>query len=211
MLELLAAAAVAACAVPPDVMPAPASPPEETRITPVEHLVLAFYWWPQECRQAQAESAGCQAGFGLRVHGLWPDGPGTSFPQFCRAPTPLDGAEVRRNWCLTPSPTLMQHEWAKHGTCHWNDAASYFSEMRKVAGTITLPDLDKPPVATAGAVRDAMVAANPGLPRTSLFVGTDRNQWLTEVRICLDLADRPEPCVAGTGAPDRVALRVWTR
>ncbi len=210
MFELLAAATALACAIPADLMPAPVVPQEESRIVPVEHLVLAYYWWPQECRRADAAATpGCHAGFGLRVHGLWPDGPGTTYPQFCRAPTPLAAAEVRRNWCLTPSPTLLQHEWAKHGTCHWPDAAHYFADMRRVAARIALPDLDR--AATAGAVRDAMVAANPRLPRDALFVGTDSNQWLTEVRVCLDLAKRPHGCVGGLGAPDAVPVRVWPR
>ena len=211
MLELLAAAAIA-CAVPADIVAALALPQEETRIMSVERLVLAFYWWPQECRRAdEANAPGCRAGFGLRVHGLWPDGAGTTFPQFCRAPTPLDLAEVRRNWCLTPSPTLLQHEWAKHGTCHWPDAATYFADERKIAGTLTLPDLDRPAAASAGAVRDAFVAANPAVPRAAVFVGTDKNQWLTEVRVCLDLAERPAACVGGAGAPDAVPLRVAPR
>ncbi len=210
MFELLAAAAALACAIPADLTPAPAQPQEESRIVPVEHFVLAYYWWPQECRRADAAATpGCHAGFGLRVHGLWPDGPGTTYPQFCRAPTPLAVAEVRRNWCLTPSPVLLQHEWAKHGTCHWPDAAHYFADMRRVAGRIALPDLDR--VATAGAVRDAIVAMNRHLPRDAVFVGTDANQWLTEVRVCLDIAKRPRGCEGGVGAPDSVPVRVWPR
>lgn len=209
MLELVAAAALA-CAIPTDLTPAPALPQEESRIVPVEHFVLAYYWWPQECRRADsAASPGCHAGFGLRVHGLWPDGPGTTYPQFCRAPTPLAAAEVRRNWCLTPSVTLLQHEWAKHGTCDWPDAAHYFADMRRVAARIALPDLDR--VATAGAVRDAMVASNPRLPRDAVFVGTDSNQWLTEIRVCLNLAKRPRGCESGVGAPDSILIRVWPR
>ncbi len=211
MLELLAAAAIA-CAVPADVVPAPVLPPEETRIVPVEHLVLAFYWWPQACRRPdEANAPGCRAGFGLRVHGLWPDGAGTTYPQFCRTPTPLDLPEVRRNWCMTPSPSLLQHEWAKHGTCHWPDAAAFFADERAVAAKFTLPDLDRPAAASAGAVRDAFVAANPVVPRTAIFVGTDKNQWLTEGRVCLDLAERPAACGGGSGAADSVPLRVWPR
>lgn len=215
MLDLiaLAVAAAAACAVPADLVPAPAQPQEETRIVPVTRLVLAYYWWPQECRRPDAAATpGCRAGFGFKVHGLWPDGAGKTYPQFCRAPTPLDIAEVRKNYCTTPSPSLLQHEWAKHGTCHWPDAASYFSHERRVAAAITLPELDRVPVVTAGAVRDAFVAANPALPRASLFVATDRNQWLTEVRVCLTLDDRPTACEAGdVGAPDAVPVRVWHR
>ncbi len=202
---------------PPARFPPTSSPrrrcrPRKAGSCPSSTSCSPIYWWPQECRHATAaEAAGCNAGFGLRVHGLWPDGAGTTYPQFCRAAPALDVAEVRRNWCNTPSPGLLQHEWAKHGTCHWPDAASYFADERKVAATITLPDLDRPPVASAGAVRDAMVAANPAVPRGAIFVGTDRNQWLTEVRVCLDLAEHPAPCTAGIGAPDAVPLRVWPR
>ncbi len=209
MLELIAAAALA-CAIPTGLTPAPALPQEESRIVPIEHFVLACYWWPQECRRADtAATPGCHAGFGLRVHGLWPDGPGTTYPQFCRAPTPLAAAEVRRNWCLTPSVTLLQHEWAKHGTCDWPDAAHYFADMRRVAASIALPDLDR--VVTAGAVRDAMVASNPRLPRDAVFVGTDSNQWLTEIRVCLNLARHPHGCETGVGAPDSIPVRIWPR
>lgn len=215
MLDLLtlAVAATAACAVPADLTPAPAQPQEESRIVPVTKLVLAYYWWPQECRRADAAATpGCHAGFGFKVHGLWPDGAGNTYPQFCRVPTPLDAAEVRKDYCTTPSPSLLQHEWAKHGTCHWPDAATYFGDERRVAATIALPELDASPVATVGAVRDAFIAANPALPRASLFVATDRNQWLTEVRVCLTLDDRPTACEAGdVGAPDPVPVRVWHR
>jgi len=182
-------------------------------VVPVTRLVLAYYWWPQECRRGDsAGTPGCAAGFGLKVHGLWPDGAGRTYPQFCRAPTPLAAAEVRRDWCLTPSASLLQHEWAKHGTCHWPDAAAYFADMRAVAARIAVPDLDPLNVVTAGAVRDAMIAANPRLPRTALFVATDKNQWLTEVRVCLTLRRRPAACEDGdVGAPDTVPVRVWPR
>jgi len=216
MLDLiltLAAAATAACAVPADLTPAPVVPQEESRIVPVTKLVLAYYWWPQECRRDDARGTpACAAGFGFRVHGLWPDGAGRTYPQFCRAPTPLAAAEVARNYCMTPSASLLQHEWAKHGTCHWASAAYYFGEVRAVAAKVTLPDVTVGSAQTIGAIRDAFVAANPGLPRASLFVATDKKQWLTEVRVCLTLADRPAACEGGDiGAPDSVPVRVWPR
>lgn len=216
MLDLLLALVVtgtAACVVPHDLAAAPVQPQEESRIVPVERLVLAYIWWPQECRRPDAAlTPACHAGFGFKVHGLWPDGAGKTYPQFCRTPTPLDITEVRRNYCMTPSPGLLQHEWVKHGTCHWPDAATYFADARRVAATIALPDLDRVPVTTASAVRDAFIAANPALPRASLFVATDRNKWLTEVRVCLTLDDRPAACDGGdVGTPDTVPLHVWHR
>ena len=217
MLELLAAAviATASCAIPADLTPAPVQAQEESRIVPTTRLALAYYWWPQNCRRADSAAVpGCAAGFGFKVHGLWPDGAGKTYPQSCRAPTPLDIATVRANYCMTPSPSLLQHEWAKHGTCHWPDADAYFAAARRVADTIALPDIDKqrPTGLTAGSVRDAFVQANPGLPRNSLFIATDRNQWLTEVRICLTTAYRPTRCKDDdVGAPDPVPVRVWPR
>ena len=212
-----AAQAADRCTVPPALMPAAAEPQEEQRLLPVTRLVLAYYWWPEQCRRDdQRGQPGCRAGFGFKVHGLWPDGAGRTYPQFCRAPTPLDIATVRANWCMTPSATLLQHEWAKHGTCHWQSPANYFGAAQRVAGSIVLPDaarlggLFAP--ATAGNLRDAVVKANPQIPRAAIFVGTAKKQWLTEVRICLTLAYQPVACEGGDiGAPDSVPLRVRQR
>lgn len=217
MLDLLAAAVAAtmSCAIPPDLAPAPVVAAEERRILPVTELVLAYYWWPQECRRDDTKGTpGCAAGFGFKVHGLWPDAAHRTWPQYCAAPTPIDLPTLRATYCTTPSPSLMQHEWAKHGTCGWPSPAAYFAQARKVADTIRMPDIDALPAAglTVGAVRDAVVAANPQLPRASLFVGTDRKQWLTEVRVCLTTAYVPTPCADGDiGAGDGVPVRAWPR
>ena len=216
MLELLAAAIVASasCAIPPNLTPAPARPQEEQRQLPVTRLVLAYYWWPEQCRNDNTDPVGCKSGFGFKVHGLWPDSVGQTWPQFCRAPTPIDLPTVRANYCMTPSPGLMQHEWAKHGTCGWPTPAAYFAAARKVADTIALPDVDQLPKdgLTAGAIRDAIVAVNPKLTRAMLFVGTDKNQWLTEMRVCLTTDYAPMPCIEGDyGAADRATVRVWPR
>ena len=58
-----------------------------------------------------------------------------------------------------------------------------------------------------------MVAANPTLPRTALFVATDKNQWLTEVRVCLTLRRRPAAVRrrATSVHPMRYPVRVWPR
>lgn len=213
LLSALPATVVAApsCQLPPDLTPAPVVRQEVQRVLPVEKLVLAYYWWPENCvgDRSDADAAGCRAGFGFRVHGLWPDGAGRTYPQFCRVPTQLDVATVRANWCMTPSTSLLQHEWAKHGTCHWATPRDYFRAARRVADTITMPDATALPAnrRTAGGLRDAIVAANPKLPRTSLFVGTARKQWLTEVRVCLDLRYQPVACDGDSrGAPDAVPI-----
>jgi ribonuclease T2 len=217
-LLLIAASGAAAaeqCAVPPGLQPAPALGQEEQRLLPVTKMVLAYYWWPEQCQRPDStQTPGCQAGFGFKVHGLWPDGAGKTYPQFCRAPTQLDAATVRAHYCMTPSTSLLQHEWVKHGTCHWPSPAAYFGDAERVAARISMPDVSKlpPDGLTAGQIRDAVVTANPQLPRQSLFVATNNKQWLTEVRVCLALDLTPQPCEAGDiGAPDRVPLRVRPR
>ena len=114
---------------------------------------------------------------------------------------------------MTPSATLLQHEWVKHGTCNWASPAAYFGDTRKIADGIITPDAHtlraRGSRLTAGDLRDAVTAANPHVPRASLFVGTNRKQWLTELRVCLDLAYTPTPCENNDiGAPDRVPIRV---
>ncbi|MDP9096831.1 MAG: ribonuclease, partial [Pseudomonadota bacterium] len=65
---------------------------------------------------------------------------------------------------------------------------------------------------TVGALRDAVVAANPALPRDSLFVATSSNQWLTELRVCLTTRYEAVACENGDiGAADRASLRVRRR
>ncbi len=212
MLIGSAAHASESCAIPSGLSPAPAGPQEEQRILPVEKFVLAYYWWPENCATYPGE--GCSQHFGFKLHGLWPDGAGETYPQFCRAPTALSRRTVRANWCMTPSVTLLQHEWAKHGTCHWPDERAFFADERRLADTVHLPDASALPKAglTAGGLRDAIIAANPALPREALFVGTDNKQRLTEVRICLDRSYRPMPCEGGhVGAPDRVPVQVRAR
>ena len=210
-----AAQAAESCTVPNGLQPAPVTLQEPTRILPVTSLVLAYYWWPQQCqRPDSATEPSCKAHFGFKVHGLWPDAANRTYPQFCRPPTPLTPATLHANYCMTPSATLLQHEWAKHGTCHWSSQADYFASARRVAATIQMPLADKLPTngLSAGALRTAIIAANPSLPRASLFVGTDRKQWLTEARVCLTLDYSPTACETGNiGAPDNVPIRIRPR
>ena len=65
---------------------------------------------------------------------------------------------------------------------------------------------------TAGDIRDAVVTANPEVPRDAIFVGTAKKQWLTEVRLCLNVSYRAMPCEGGKiGAADKVPVRVRPR
>jgi ribonuclease T2 len=215
------ASAAPGCAVPPGVGPAPAFPPPAGQVVQgvkITHEILSLTWAPEWCRtngskpDAATECADRSRGF--VVHGLWPNGDSKPYPRFCSTVGPIDPATFAQAWCLSPSASLLQHEWEAHGSCGWSTAAAYFGEEAALRNALTLPDLDRlpTPVKTAGDVRAAFVAANPTLDQTQVAVLTDRKQRLQEVHVCYGLDFKPMTCShADYGAPNRVAVRVTPR
>lgn len=190
------------------------APGEQVR-APVVGYALALSWSPEFCRRNRGDPEDrvqCDNRFGFIVHGLWPQARGRLEPRFCEAVGPIAPATLRRHLCTVPGETLMQRQWAAHGSCGWPTAESYFAETQRLRAALTVPDADRLPAngLTAGAVRDAFVAANPRLPRAALFVDRTRSGWLEEVRICYDRRFRYAACET-PGAPDRAPVRVQRR
>lgn len=210
----------ATCAVPADLRPArPYDPPADqvVRDVPTAFNMLAVSWSPQACRSGKdypdADHQCRDNRFGLTLHGLWPNGGGDRHPRYCAAPGPAMRAEtVRAHFCMTPSPSLQQHEWAAHGTCGWDSPEAYFEQAAALWNGLNKPDLEAIPAArlTAGAVRDAFVAANPGLPREGVFIATT-DGWFREARLCYSADYRPMRCPRGRGAPDHERLKLAPR
>ena len=134
MLPAAAHAQAYACSIPATLpQPRPELPnrSEPRRVLPIGGYTLAVRWAPQYChanardRDAKFE---CGSGnrFGFTLHGLWPDGVGKDWPQYCAATPLLPSATIKGMMCKTPSAQLIQHEWAKHGTCTGLTAAGYF-------------------------------------------------------------------------------------
>jgi ribonuclease T2 len=188
------------------------------RPLPIGSYTLAIGWAPHYCRDHGRDPAArfqCGAGnrFGFTLHGLWPDGVGKDWPQYCRATPLLSRATIRRNLCATPSAQLLQHEWAKHGTCmpgYRPDA--YFARSTGLYGRLRYPDMDalsRAPL-TAGGLAERIAAANPGMAADMMRITADRQGWLDEVWICLDTAFRYRRCPAHQGglAPG-ASVRIW--
>jgi ribonuclease T2 len=209
--------AAPACAVPPNLSPAPVrTPPADEVVSGVTNAVylLALNWTPQWCRSggsgARAEEMECGRPFGFTLHGLWPNGVGKPYPRYCRPVGGLDAALVRQMYCRTPSPTLLQHEWQAHGSCGWTDAKAYFGQAARLFDRLRMPKIEAiaPGRLTAGAVRAGFVAANPSFKPRDVFVQTARDGALAEVRLCYDLKFRPAACPGGNGAPDGVGIHL---
>lgn len=210
----------APCVAPADLAPAaPYDPPVDEivrDVAPAFHM-LAVSWSPEACRSGKDypdPARQCRDGrFGLTLHGLWPNGAAGRHPRYCAAPGPAIPVEtVRRHFCMTPSPALLQHEWAAHGTCGWTDPEAYFQQAATLWNALRKPDLEAIPAErlTAGAIRDAFVSANPGLPRAAIHIART-DGWFREARLCYGLDYAPIPCPSSLGAPDEERLKLAPR
>lgn len=206
--------AVESCVLPTR-LPAPhmevVKPEDVVADRPILFHMLAVTWMPETCRnggdgQGDMACSGPNT-FGWTLHGLWPNSDGRPYPRYCRAATRVSDATIRAELCRTPSVDLVQHEWAAHGTCGWETPEAYFAQSERMYDKLARPTPREG--MTAGQLRDAFVAANPGLPRDSVYVATTDRVRLREVRICNDLSFNPRSCPGGeVGAPDATVLTV---
>ena len=88
-------------------------PPPPPTATPLVRALTA-----EDERLLRADGAGPTAGrFGFVLHGLWPNSGGGKHPQWCSLTPRPSAEELKANLCMTPAPWLLEHEWAKHGSC----------------------------------------------------------------------------------------------
>lgn len=165
---------------------------EPARRLPIGGYTLAVSWSPEYCHGHARESSAkfeCGSGnrFGFTLHGLWPDGIGKDWPQYCTSTELLPTGFIAGRLCTTPSAQLIQHEWAKHGTCSGLSATAYFDRSTQLYARLHYPDMAMLAARrglTAGAFATAMARANPGLAAAAIRV-TANKAWLDELWLCL--------------------------
>jgi ribonuclease T2 len=201
-----------------------ASVPEAARDGPVRQApitgyTLALSWSPEYCRGREARAAdrwqcsGRSGRFGFVVHGLWPEGRGASWPQWCPATRTLTPRELARNMCMTPSAALLAHEWAKHGACMAERPEDYFNSARALWNGLRWPDFDRlarSDELTAGQVREAFAQANSRIEPAHVGLVVNPRGWLEEMRLCYDRNLMPAACDARRFGPaDSAPVRIW--
>lgn len=210
----------------PKFLPRPAlelPEPGQVRRTPVDGYILALSWSREYCRGKERDPAmryqcsGDIGDFGFVLHGLWPEAKGSSYPQYCRSVGILSRKVVADNICLSPSPQLIQHQWAKHGTCMAKTPEAYFGAAKLLFGAIEFPDMERlsrqvergTPLTAAG-LADAFADLNDGLPPNAVKIKTNTKGWLQEIRICLGKDMKPRRCPGSAqGALDKAVVKVW--
>jgi ribonuclease T2 len=175
---------------------------QEPVVRPVTGYVLALSWSPQYCRgraDRPRERLQCRDGrFGFVLHGLWPQATGGDSPRWCAYAPRLPEALIRENLCISPSAQLIQHQWAKHGTCATGNPRDYLRASARLYAKIRYPDMASLARrrVTVAQFRRAFARANRWLPERSIGVATTRDDHLVEVKICLDPAFKPRLCDA---------------
>lgn len=208
------------CAIPAIVSrPHPELPTADqpARVLPIGGYTLALTWGPEFCHgkgrdaSARMECGGANR-FGFTLHGLWPDGIGKDWPQYCTATALLPPKLIARHLCATPSAQLLQHEWAKHGTCMQTNPTEYFGRSTAMYQKLRYPDMDalSRRTVSVGAFSDAMARVNPGLPANAIRVTGNKKGWLDELWLCLDRRFAYVECRPNTGGlPGNATIKIW--
>jgi len=204
------------CSLPQRIEPLrPAKPDGPTRHAAIGGFTLAASWSPEFCRndRTSMQCSGAHGRFGFVLHGLWPEAAKGPPPQWCSLhPRPLPEL-IRRNLCITPAPWLLEHEWAKHGSCMAKKPETYYRVSAILWRSLNWPDADRlsrREVLTLGDLRRAFVLANPDWKPQMVGVELSRNGWLREIRLCYSRRFRPQTCPRDRlGPPDSTRLKIW--
>ena len=169
------------------------------------YYLLSLSYAPDFCDQPNVHKNAreCDGNTGFVVHGLWPQGEGGRGPERCGPASPVSRDIVRQMLNYIPIESLIQHEWAMHGTCTGLSPADFFALVRKARDSVKIPnelsqpkrELDLSPTQ----IESEMAAANPAFPKGAFRVSCYRDNELQEVRICFNKDLSPRDCTSSAG------------
>ena len=175
---------------------------------PYDFYILNLSWSPEFCF-SHSESPECGTHPGFVVHGLWPQNEHGRGPEHCTPARPVAANLVAKMLDYIPSSSLIQHEWATHGTCSGLSAAEYFAILQRLRDSIRIPqayeEIERPLTVPPRDVENQFSAANPGIPFDGFRVSCYSDGALQEVRICFDKSLTARPC---TGVQDCTRMSV---
>jgi len=154
-----------------------------------DYYVLSLSWSPTFCLTHQQDAQCTGKGYGFVLHGLWPQYAKGGWPQFCSPGVRLTAAERDKGLTLFPTRKLLEHEWAKHGTCSGLGAMGYLDASDRALGAVRIPQPLQPFSASHEFQAEDIVRlfrqSNPGIGPDGVAV-ICRGPQLSEVRVCLD-------------------------
>ena len=108
-----------------------------------DYYLLTLSWAPVYCAEHPNDnSTECRPGEhkAFVLHGLWPQSQSGAPPEDCGSARPVSQPIVRHMLAYFPSAGLIQHEWAKHGTCSGLSAGDYFAKVEQAFQALQVPD-----------------------------------------------------------------------
>ncbi|HVW11843.1 MAG TPA: hypothetical protein VHC90_24845 [Bryobacteraceae bacterium] len=169
-----------------------------------DYYILALSWAPEFCadsRQAAANPVECSSSKPMNfvLHGLWPEVENGRSPEDCGKAREVMRGLVHDLLPYMPSRSLINHEWATHGTCTGLSQREYFTRVMLAHSSVQPPvqitSIPQTERDETSHVEAEFYAANPTFPPAAFRV-VCRNDALTEVHVCLDKNLKGRACPA---------------
>lgn len=153
-----------------------------------DYYLLTLSWSPTFCLTHKDDAQCSGKGYGFVLHGLWPQYAKGGWPESCPPMVALSPAERTQGLTLFPTPKLLEHEWAKHGTCSGLGAKGYLDAADKAVGAVKIPEQLQPFSSThyfqAQEIANLFRQSNPGIAADGIAVICNGPE-LSEVRVCM--------------------------
>jgi ribonuclease T2 len=157
-----------------------------------DYYLLTLSWAPQFCATNPNGRGTVECNpkkhMGLVVHGLWPQYNNGSWPQDCASTPPVGQDTVNHMLPMMPGKQLIQHEWAKHGTCSGLTMDQYFDAIEKLYNGMKVPsEFKQPKDAAKDAPTDieSAFASSNNAPSDAFRVSCPQQDF-SAVQVCLD-------------------------
>lgn len=166
-----------------------------------DYYALSLSWSPSYCAtHKDPNQCGTGRQLGFVLHGLWPQYD-KGYPERCST-EPLSAADKARYAPLFPSPTLIAHEWPKHGTCSGLTPAGYFELSAKLKQELAIPASYQAPAQPVRTSHADLIAsfrkANPPMQANGVLpFCSNGGRFLSEIHACYDKGGAPASCSAG--------------
>jgi ribonuclease T2 len=172
-----------------------------------DYYVLSLSWAPDFCAQpgeASSDPQECAPGkkMGFVVHGLWPEVNSGHSPENCGKATKVSKGIINQMLPYMPSASLIQHEWATHGTCSGLSQSAFFNEVLSARSAVQIPvqftSLEETISESPEQIEGQFASANTSFP-AGAFRTACKSGALAEVRVCFDKNLKPQACTASPG------------
>lgn len=155
---------------------------------PFDYYLMSLSWSPEFCATHENNKQ-CGRGYGLVLHGLWPQY-FNGYPKSCSRER-ITAKLVREFSGLYPAEGLAFHEWQKHGTCSGLAPRDYLLLSQQLKNAFVTPEslknLTQPMQTNSANLTRQILQANPKLNAQAIaFDCTNDRAYLQEVYICFD-------------------------